>query len=164
MKQGYITALFSAFCFFSTLGFSAGVTAAEYKIDAVSAFHAHVTPTVQISATGARFNTLVRGSMRMDLGNGELRYFTTYCRGHDLQEKGVTVAIDSNCEYIDADGDKILAGMKIGEEVFTIRGGTGKWRDASGQIRGSELQETPSDLAPDIRLFISRGVGELIVP
>lgn len=143
---------------------ASGANATDYKIDVFSAFHAHVTPTVQLSETIARFNTLVRGSMRIDLGDGKIHYFTTYCRGHDLQENGVTVAINSNCEYIEADGDKIFSGMDIGEQVFGIRGGTGKWKGASGRIRGIEMSETPSDLAPDIRLFISRGVGELIVP
>lgn len=144
--------------------FATSSYAGRTDIEVFSAFHAHVTPTVQLSDTQARFNTLVRGGMRMEFSDGRVHYFTSYCRGHDIQVDGITVGIDSNCEYREVDGDKMYAGMKVGETSFSIRGGTGKWQGVSGRIDAVEMQETPSDLAPEIRLFISRGTGFVASP
>lgn len=92
----------------------------------------------------------LQGSYRLNFPSRGDLYFDTTCVGIETDTtvgKDVTAKGSGRCEMRDKDGDKLLSAIDTVYDgiTFKIRGGTGKWKLASGQLVSKEVFTTQTD-------------------
>ncbi|BBA37688.1 MULTISPECIES: hypothetical protein [Burkholderia] len=115
-----------------------------------SGWTADFSPSI---AEGANRSTAVfqlRGSYRVSLPSKGDVFFDTTCVGIETDTtvgKDVTAKGTGRCEMKDKDGDKLLSAIDTVYDgiTFTLQGGTGKWKAATGQLVSREVFTSQAD-------------------
>ena len=138
--------------------------ASERPVSLFAGYRVVLSPSVPLTDELTTLSyTLLGSAVIRSPGKPDL-LFTLRCVGKETYKDSNTVAGDHGCVFIDKDGDQLrtsldAAGPKF---TFTLKGGTGKWRTASGRLAGTSYQ-TPHDVQGEL-LGLALGEGVLDSP
>lgn len=141
------------------------VFAAEtLDVELTGGFHAVGHPSIATGEKSQAYAYAVRGGTVLHSRDGRRIRVAIDCAGLDRVNSGGETTGSGHCTWSDADGDRLFVSLQTadGGNAYTITGGSGKWRAASGSIR-TRFSYLPSP-EPVLFLGVEEGAGQISAP